>query len=60
MSLTDVLRLAVNAILAPATVTDTYLFALAVSHEGRLVTFDRRIAWQNVVGATVASFWVLQ
>jgi len=45
--------------LAPAAVTDTYLLALAVKHNGRLVTFDQRIAWQTVVGATSHSLWVL-
>jgi uncharacterized protein len=60
VSLVDSACLAAGAMLAPATVTDTYLLALAVSHGGRLATFDRRIAWQNVVGATLASLWVLQ
>lgn len=32
-------------------ITDVYLLALALEHEGRLVTFDRSIAWQAVRGA---------
>jgi toxin-antitoxin system PIN domain toxin len=31
-------------ILGPAQITDAYLLALAVKHEGRLVTFDGRIS----------------
>lgn len=36
----------------PAQITDAYLLALAVEHEGRLVTFDDRIAIGTVPGAT--------
>lgn len=60
VSLTEPTCLLVGVMLAPAAVTDTYLLALAVENEGRLVTFDRRIAWQNVVGAKADSLWVLQ
>ena len=59
VSLSNASCLVTGATLAPAAVTDTYLLALAVSHDARLVTFDRRIAWQNVVGAHAASIWVL-
>ncbi len=60
VSLTEPACLAAGVMLAPAAVTDTYLLALAVENEGRLVTFDRRIAWQNVVGANADSLWVLR
>ena len=60
VSLTEPTCLTEGTSLAPATVTDTYLLALAVAHDGQLLTFDRRIAWQNVVGATAASVWVLR
>lgn len=60
LSLTDASCLVDAAILAPAAVTDTYLLALAVKQGGQLVTFDRRIAWQNVSGAKVTSILVLQ
>ena len=49
-----------GAMLAHAGITDTYLLALAVNQSGRLVTFDRRIAWQNVVGASSDSLWLLR
>ena len=60
VSLTEPTCLVAGVLLAPAAVTDTYLLALAVENEGRLVTFDRRIAWQNVVGANTESFWLLR
>ncbi len=60
VSLTEPTCLAAGVVLAPATVTDTYLLALAVAHDGRLLTFDRRIAWQTVVGAAASSVWVLR
>ena len=39
-------------ILGHRQVTDAYLLALAVSHGGRLVTFDRKISLKAVLGAT--------
>ena len=39
-------------VLGPQQVTDTYLLALAVAHQGRFVTFDHRIALTAVPGAT--------
>jgi predicted nucleic acid-binding protein len=39
--------------------TDVYLLALAVSHGGVLVTFDRSIAVEAVRRATAASLVVL-
>lgn len=59
VSLTEPACLVAGVLLAPAAVTDTYLLALAVNHSGRMVTFDRRIAWQNVTGANADSLWVL-
>jgi uncharacterized protein len=59
VSLVDKTYLAAGTVLALATVTDTYLLALAVKHNGRLATFDQRIAWQTVAGATSRSLWVL-
>lgn len=35
----------------PAQITDSYLLALAVAHDGRFVTFDERIAIGTVPGA---------
>ena len=36
----------------PRQVTDAYLLALAVAHDGRLVTFDQGLSASAVVGAT--------
>jgi len=38
--------------------TDTYLLALAVHHGGRLVSFDRRLSCEAVVGGREA-LWLL-
>ena len=43
----------------PRQVMDAYLLALAVAHGGRLVTFDRTIALEAVVGARAANLVVL-
>lgn len=40
-------------------VTDAYLLALAVAHDGRLVTFDHALAPSTVHGATNAHLTVL-
>lgn len=40
-------------------VTDAYLLALAVAHEGRLVTFDRSLPISAVPGASEAHLVVL-
>ena len=37
-------------IIGPRQITDVYLLALAVAHQGRFVTFDARIAPDVVVG----------
>lgn len=36
--------IAVEKILTPAQVTDTYLLALAKAHDGRLASFDRKLS----------------
>jgi uncharacterized protein len=38
-------------LLGPAQVTDVYLLALAVAHDGRFVTFDRSVPLSAVPGA---------
>jgi uncharacterized protein len=43
----------------PRQVTDAYLLALAVSHDGRLVTFDRALVREAVPGATAEHLVVL-
>jgi len=40
--------------LTPAQVADSYLLALAVAHEGRLATLDRRLSVRAVKGGKAA------
>lgn len=51
LSLLDAAWIDVTRIHGPRQLTDVYLLALAVSHRGRLVTFDRGIALDAVAGA---------
>ena len=48
-----------SAILGSRQVTDAYLLALAVRHEGRFVSFDAGINLKSVPGAHAASLVVL-
>ena len=50
-SLTDPGVLLAQELLGPRQVTDAYLLALAVRHDGRLVTFDSSVPLRAVVGA---------
>jgi len=43
----------------PRQVTDAYLLALAVAHDGRFVTFDRSLSLASVHGATADHLTVL-
>jgi toxin-antitoxin system PIN domain toxin len=43
----------------PKQLTDLYLLALAVTQGGRLVTFDRTIPWQTVMGCNADNLEVL-
>jgi hypothetical protein len=47
----DAGRIAWNAVLGSRQVTDVYLLALAVHHDGRLVTLDRAVPLKAVPGA---------
>ena len=51
VSLRSARALRAGAALSHATLTDIYLLALAVAHDGRLATFDRRIPVSAVSGA---------
>ena len=51
LSITDLDIFDHRRILGPSQITDVYLLALAVKHEGRLVTFDRGIPTAAVRGA---------
>lgn len=46
-------------ILGPNQITDVYLLALAVKHDGRLVTFDRGLPIRAVRGADVGHLVML-
>ena len=52
LSLLDAGRIRWDRVLSSRQVTDTYLLAMAVSRQGRLVTFDRGISVEAVPGAT--------
>ena len=43
ISLLDPRRLDMSRLLATAQITDSYLLALAIAHDGQLATFDRRL-----------------
>jgi uncharacterized protein len=51
ISLCDVNRFRLDQVLSPRHLTDLYLLALAMEHDGRLVTFDRSIPLAAVSGA---------
>jgi uncharacterized protein len=59
VSLLDPNRLRWDRVLSTRHITDVYLLALAVQHEGRLVTFDRSVAIDAVPGALAKHFVVL-
>ena len=48
-----------DQLLGSRQITDTYLLALAVSHQGRFITFDRRVQTSAVAGATSTQLVVL-
>jgi uncharacterized protein len=58
-SLLDVTRFQHAHIHSPRQLTDLYLLALAVGHQGRLVTFDQRIPLSAVHGASSQHLVVL-
>jgi uncharacterized protein len=51
LSVLEPRRLAWENVLGSRQVTDAYLLALAVQHDGRLVTFDRGVSTSAVPGA---------
>ncbi len=52
ISLLDEAHVDSSRVHSPRQLTDVYLLALAVKHQGRLVTFDQRIALSAVRAAT--------
>ena len=55
LSLRDKKAFARNRLLTSHAITDVYLLALAVKHEGSLATFDQNIPLSAVPGATTTS-----
>ncbi len=54
ISLVGAEHVARDRLFAAGQVTDTYLLALAVAHQGRLATFDRRLSADAVKGGKAA------
>ena len=54
ISLVDADHVNAGEVLTSAQVTDTYLLALAVTHGGKLATFDRRLSVKAVKGGKAA------
>ena len=48
----------VSRLLEASQLTDTYLLALAVNHDGLLVSFDRRLSCEGVAGGREA-LWLI-
>jgi predicted nucleic acid-binding protein len=48
----------VSRLLEAGQLTDTYLLALAVNHDGQLVSFDRRLSCEGVAGGREA-LWLI-
>lgn len=59
VSMLDASSVDTSRVHGPRQVTDAYLLALAVAHEGRLVTFDRALTLGAVPGATGEHLTVL-
>lgn len=57
ISITDESLFYPERLAGPGQITDAYLIALALHHGGRLLTFDRRLPWQAVRGATSATIY---
>ena len=52
ISLLDTKKLDASRLLSSAQVTDSYLLVLAIAHDGKLATFDRRLVVDAVRGGT--------
>lgn len=59
LSLIDNSIFALDLVVGPRQLTDIYLLALSVRNGGRLVTFDRRIPIEAVIGATDENIAIL-
>ena len=54
ISLTGTKHVDIRQIMTSAQITDSYLLALAVAHDGCLATFDRRLSTRAVSGGKAA------
>jgi toxin-antitoxin system PIN domain toxin len=54
VSLTDATLFRAEYVVAPRQVTDVYLLGLAHRRGSRLVSFDRRLLWKAIQGATAS------
>jgi toxin-antitoxin system PIN domain toxin len=54
VTLTDDKLFAAEFIIGSKHLTDAYLLGLAAHHQGRVVSFDRTMPWQAVVGGSAA------
>ena len=52
MTMLDPRRIDAARLLDSAQITDSYLLALAVAHQGRLATFDRHLVADAVIGGS--------
>lgn len=59
ISLLDEARLHWERITGHRQLTDVYLLSLAVARDAQLVTFDRSVPWQAVVGAKASDLRIL-
>ena len=55
LSILDAERINHTRLLGPAQITDIYLLALAVRHNGRLVTLDRSVYYTSVRNVALAN-----
>ena len=58
ISLLNPIGIDASRLLEAGQLTDSYLLALAVHHGGRLVSFDRRLSYEAVVGGREA-LWLI-
>jgi toxin-antitoxin system PIN domain toxin len=54
VSLTERTLFRVDYLVTPRQVTDVYLLGLAYRRRGRVVSFDRHLAWEAIEGGTAA------
>jgi uncharacterized protein len=59
ISLTDSQHIRIDRLLTPSALTDIYLLALAVKHDSRFVTLDKRISSEAVIAARLEHLVVL-